>query len=536
METAKWWQTGIVYQIYPRSFQDSNDDGIGDLKGIISRLDYVKDLGVNIIWLSPVYQSPNDDNGYDISDYKSIHQEYGTMEDMELLIREAHKRGLKIIMDLVINHTSDEHPWFIKSKQNDPKYRDYYIWQKKPNNWTSFFGGSAWDKEGDEYYLHLFSKKQPDLNWNNPKVMEEIQDIMHFWLKKGISGFRCDVINIIYKSSLEDGKKRFVLVGKEHYHSQEGCHEILRTLRKEVMDKYDAFTVGETVLVTTEQANDLIEPKRKELDMVFSFEHMETDQINNKWFRTKFKPNKWMRVISKWQTECYWNANYMENHDQTRSVSRFGDDQKYHDQSAKMLAAINMTLRGTPYIYEGQEIGMTNGDFESMDDLKDVESHRIDAIAKKLHFPKKLRWKMMMRSSRDHARTPMQWNSRGGFSNGTPWLKMNKNYQVINVEENLNNPNSILHYYKKLIELRKKYPVLINGSFKPLHIKNDLFIYMRSNEEESIITVSNMSSGYKKIPIQIEGEIVLSNMNRNDLIDKYLKPYESIVIKGGIVK
>jgi len=531
METTTWWQSGIVYQIYPRSFQDSNDDGIGDLKGIISRLDYVKQLGVNIIWLSPVYQSPNDDNGYDISDYLSINPEYGTMEDMDQLILEAKKRDIKIIMDLVINHTSDEHPWFIKSKDINSTYRDYYIWRDKPNNWTSFFGGSAWDKVGDSYYLHLFSKKQPDLNWNNPKVMKEIQDIMHFWLKKGIAGFRCDVINIIYKTSLDDGKKRFVLIGKEHYHSQEGCHNILRTLRKEVMDHYDAFTVGETVLVSIDQANDLIKPNRKELDMVFSFEHMETDQINNKWFRTKFKPNKWMKVISKWQELAHWNANYFENHDQTRSVTRFGNDKQYHDISAKMLASILLTLRGTPYIFEGQEIGMTNGDFESMDDLKDVESHRINEIAKKLHFTKKMRWKMMMRSSRDHARTPMQWKSEGGFTKGTPWLKLNHNCKTINVEEQLENANSILQFYKKLIQLRKENQVLINGSFKPIYMKRSIFIYERINDKSSIVVISNMSKNYQKMPITVEGKILLSNVNRNDLMDPLLKPYESIIIE-----
>ena len=534
MKTTKWWESGIVYQIYPRSFQDSNQDGIGDIPGIISRLDYLKDLGIDIIWLSPVYKSPNDDNGYDISDYLAINPEYGTMEDMELLIDEAKKRDIKIIMDLVINHTSDEHPWFIASKDKDSKYRGYYIWKDKPNNWTSFFGGSAWDKYDDSYYLHLFSKKQPDLNWNNPEVMKEIQNIMHFWLKKGIHGFRCDVINIIYKSSLNDGKRKFVLVGKEHYHSQEGCHDILRTLRREVMDKYDAFTVGETVLVSTKQANDLILPERKELDMVFSFEHMETDQINNKWFRTKFKPVKWMKVISKWQQEVYWNANYMENHDQTRSVSRFGDDKQFRIQSAKMLGAINLTLRGTPYIYEGQEIGMTNVDFQSMDEFRDVETHRINQIAKNLHFPKKLRWKMMMKSSRDHARTPMQWNAQGGFTKSTPWIRMNSNFKTINVEDSLKDPQSVLSFYKSLIQLKKNNDVLLKGSFKPLYMKKDIFIYQRELKDKAFIIVSNMSKRYQKIPIILDGKIRLSNVNRNDLNDHILKPYESIIIERGV--
>lgn len=531
METTKLWQTGIVYQIYPRSFQDSNNDGIGDLQGIISRLDYLKDLGVDMIWLSPVYLSPNDDNGYDISDYQKINPEYGTMDDMDQLIFLAREKGIRLIMDLVINHTSDEHPWFIASKNNDPVYRDYYIWQDKPNNWTSFFGGSAWDKEGDQYYLHLFSKKQPDLNWNNPLVMKEIQSVMHFWLKKGIYGFRCDVINVIYKSSLKDGKKRFVLTGREHYHSQEGCHDILRTLRREVLDQYDCFTVGETVMVTTKEANDLILPNRKELDMVFGFEHMETDQINNKWFKTKFKPNKWMKVISKWQTEVHWNANYLENHDQPRSVSRFGDDQRYHDLSAKMLATINLTLKGTPYIFEGEEIGMTNGDFASMSQFMDVETHRIDALAKKLHFPKALRWKLIKTTSRDNARTPMQWSKAGGFSEVTPWLKMNSNKDVINVEDSLKNRGSIYHYYHQLINLRRNNDVLIKGSFKPIYTKKNLFIYERAYEEKTYIIIANMSSKKTVLKSFFRGKILLSNTNRNVSIDRVILPYEAMIIE-----
>ena len=534
MENSKTWQSGIVYQIYPRSFQDSNDDGIGDLQGIISRLSYIKELGADMIWLSPVYRSPNDDNGYDISDYLDINPEFGTMDDMDLLIVKAKELGLKIIMDLVINHTSDEHPWFVRSKAKDPLYRDYYIWQDKPNNWTSFFGGKAWSKYEDSYYLHLFSPKQPDLNWKNPKVMEEIQKIMHFWLKKGIYGFRCDVINIIYKTSLNNGKKHLVLTGKEHYHSQEGCHNILKTLREEVLSKYDCFTVGETVMVTTKQANDLILPERKELDMVFGFEHMETDQINNKWFRTKFKPNKWMKVISKWQKEVHWNANYMENHDQQRSVSRFGNDKVYHEQSAKMLGLINLTLKGTPYIYQGQEIGMTNVEFKDMSEFKDVETHRIDALAKRLGFPKKLRWKMMMRSSRDHARTPMQWDHTGGFTKGSPWIRYSHNFSIINVEDELKKPSSILSFYKQLIAFRKNNEVLINGSFEPLHMGKSLFIYERREKNQSYVVVANMGERYQKIPIKISGKILISNLNRNDLIDGLLKPYEAFILERGV--
>lgn len=522
------WKKSIVYQIYPRSFKDSNGDGVGDIQGIISKLDYVKSLGVDVIWLSPVYRSPNDDNGYDISDYLDINPEYGNMKDMDELIDQAKQKGLKIMMDLVINHTSDEHPWFIASQDPSSPYRDYYIWKEKPNNWTSFFGGKAWDKIGDSYYLHLFSKKQPDLNWKNPKVMEEIKNIMRYWLDKGIYGFRCDVINIIYKSSLADGKKRLVLTGKEHYHSQEGMHHILQELRKDVLDHYDTMTVGETVLVTTQQANDIISPSRKELDMVFGFEHMETDQINNKWFRTKFKPHKLVKTLIKWQDEVYWNANYLENHDQTRSVTRFGDDQLYHQESAKMLAMMNICLKGTPYIYQGEEIGMTNGDFQSLDEFQDIETHRIIALAKKLHFPQWYQRRMMRISSRDHARTPMQWDDKGGFSSGNPWLKMNQNTKDINVKHQLNQTDSILSFYQRLIHLRKTHRALYQGKFEVISTKKNIFIYRRKFESESFVVILNFSRKYHKFKDVIKGEILLSNTASHDI---RLKPYEARLIK-----
>lgn len=521
------WKKSIVYQIYPRSFMDSNGDGIGDIKGIISKLDYVKSLGVDVIWLSPVYQSPNDDNGYDISDYLAINPEYGTMDDMDDLIDQANQRGLRIMMDLVINHTSDEHPWFIASQDPKSPYRNYYIWEEKPNNWTSFFGGKAWEKIGDSYYLHLFSKKQPDLNWHNPKVMDEIKNIMKFWLDKGIYGFRCDVINIIFKTSLKNGKKRLVLTGREHYHSQEGMHHILKELRKDVLDRYDTMTVGETVLVTTKQANDLIDPERKELDMVFGFEHMETDQISNKWFRTKFKPRKLIKTLIKWQNEVYWNANYLENHDQTRSVTRFGNDQTYHQESAKMLAMLNLCLKGTPYIYQGEEIGMTNCDFQSLDEFKDIETHRIIALAQKLHFPKWYQRRMMRISSRDHARTPMQWDAEHGFTSGTPWLKINSNTKAINVEAQQHINDSILLFYKQLIILRKKHKALYQGSFEVVSIKRNIFIYRRKYENESFLVIINFSNKIKSFK-RMEGELILSNMASTE---HHLKPYEARLIK-----
>ncbi len=529
MEKTVTWKNKVVYQIYPRSFMDSNQDGIGDIQGIISKLDYVKSLGVDVIWLSPVYKSPNDDNGYDISDYKDINPEFGTMDDMDQLIHLALEKGIRIIMDLVINHTSDEHPWFIASKDPKSAYRDYYIWQDQPNNWTSFFGGKAWEKVDDSYYLHLFSKKQPDLNWNNPKVMEEIKDVMHFWLKKGIYGFRCDVINIIYKTSLANGKKSIILTGHEHYHSQKGMHDILKKLRQDVLNQYETMTVGETVLVNTIQANDLIRPENKELDMVFGFEHMETDQINNKWFRTKFKPQKFINVIKKWQEDVYWNANYLENHDQPRSVSRFGDDMIYHDESAKMLALLNLTLKGTPYIYQGEEIGMTNGDFKSLDEFQDIETHRIIALAKKLHFPKWLQKRMMRLSSRDHARTPMQWNQTGGFTEGKPWIKVNANTKIINVNDQEQNDDSILSFYKKLIAIRKEHTVFVDGSFEALYANKNIFVFRRKNVNASFVTIVSFNRKKVSFKQDIKGSIILSNQKEH--IKDILKPFEARLIK-----
>lgn len=537
---AKWWQERVVYQIYPRSFQDTNGDGIGDIPGIIERLDYLRDLGIGIIWLSPVYPSPNADYGYDISDYCAINPEYGTMEDMDRLIAEAGKRDIKIIMDLVINHTSDEHPWFIQSRDKQSPYRDYYIWRpgrngKPPNNWMSFFGGSTWeyDEKSGEYYLHLFSKKQPDLNWRNPKVMEEIQNIMRFWLDKGIAGFRCDVINLLYKTSLENGKIRLAMVlpGSEHYVSQEGTHEILRTLRREVLDHYDCFTVGETVFVTTEDAKLLCGSDRRELDMVFSFEHMETDAFA-KWIRRKFDPARFARVISKWQDALEWNANYLENHDQPRSVSRFGNDGRYHSESAKVLGTLLLTLRGTPFIYQGQEIGMTNFDFTGIDQIRDVESHNIYNLAKRLHIPEPLRWKIIKPTSRDNARTPVQWDSspNAGFTTGRPWIDVNSNYTTINAASQADDPNSILNWYRKLIALRNSDKTLVYGNFKALEITRHVFVYRREVEGRSITVLLNFSDKPRKA--DYSGRLVLSSYGRSSYSGT-LEPYEAVLLENG---
>lgn len=533
---AKWWQERVVYQIYPRSYQDTNGDGIGDIPGIIMHLDELKDLGVGILWLSPVYCSPNADNGYDISDYRNINPEYGTMQDMDTLLAEAGKRDIKIIMDLVINHTSDRHEWFQKSKDKNSPYRDYYIWRpgkggKAPNNWTGFFAGNCWeyDAQSGEYYLHLFTQNQPDLNYYNPKVLDEVKDIMRFWLDKGVSGFRCDVINILYKSSLEDGKKRLALTGIEYYLSQEGTHEILRTLRREVLDHYDCFTVGETVFITPQMGKDLCDRDRRELDMLFSFEHMETDQYFVKWFKRKFNPKMFGKTIAKWQNALEWNANYLENHDQTRSVSRFGDEGVYWAESAKMLGTLLLTLRGTPYIYEGQEIGMTNFDFTDMDQIQDIESHNVYRFAKKLHFTEKFIWKMMKACSRDNARTPMQWNTgaNAGFSTGKPWLKVNANFSRINMQSQINDPDSIRSYYKKLIAMRSQSNVLLSGDFQLVRTTRNVFIYDRTLEGKSLRVLLNFTGKPQKA--NCSGKVVISNYGREEY-DGVLKPYEAAVL------
>jgi len=537
----KWWKEGVVYQIYPRSFQDTNGDGIGDLQGIIAHLDDLLDLGIGTIWISPVYKSPNIDNGYDISDYRGIHPDFGTMADMDQLIEEASKRHIKIIMDLVINHTSDEHPWFRASRDPESPYRSYYYWRegingKAPNNWTSFFAEECWefDAQSNAYYLHLFAKKQPDLNYHNPKVLEEIKEIMRFWLNKGIGGFRCDVINIIYKTSLENGKKKMILTGSEHYISQEGTHAILRSLRRDVLNGFDCFTVGETVFVTPEMGRALCDESREELDMIFSFEHMETDQFIVKWFKRAFSAERFVRTIARWQNALEWHANYLENHDQPRSVSRFGDVKHYWSESAKMLATLLLTLRGTPFLYQGQEIGMTNFDFNSMDELRDIESFNIDKMAKKMFIPKKIRLKMMRSTSRDNARTPYQWNleRNAGFTTGTPWINVNKNYVKINYLSQKEQSKSILNFYKKAIKIRKENDVLIYGSFKALRTSGNVFIYQRKLQESLATVILNF--GTRTHTVNKTGKIILSNYDKS-YFNGILMPYEAVVFIDQIV-
>lgn len=537
MTDTPWWKQKIIYQIYPMSFCDSNGDGIGDLPGIISRLDYLQRLGVGALWLSPVYPSPNKDNGYDISDYCEIHPNYGTLADMDRLIAEAKKRDIRIIMDLVINHTSDRHEWFQKSRRREEPYTGFYIWRKgekgkKPTNWGSFFGEDCWeyDEVRGEYYLHLFAKEQPDLNYHNEKVIAAIEDVMRFWLDRGVAGFRCDVINIIYKEAIKNGRWRPALTGCEYYLSTPGCHRVLHRLNRDVLSRYDAFTVGETVFVTPKMADDLVNPQREELCTVFSFEHMETDCFKIKWFLRKFKPDRFFACLTKWQNALPWNTVYFENHDQPRSVSRYGNDAEYHDQSAKALATLLLTLRGTPFLYEGEEIGMTNFDFPDMEKVRDVESINIWNMGKRLHLPYGLRWRMIKTKSRDNARTPMQWDDsiNGGFSAGTPWLSVNGNYPRINVKRQEDDPGSVLSYYRQLIAFRNGSRVLQEGDFTELYRKNGVYAYRRACDGEALTIVISLAEGERKNPAS--GEVVCSNYGR-ETAPARLAPYEALVLR-----
>ncbi len=534
---AKWWQERVIYQIYPRSFYDSNGDGIGDINGIILKLDYLKELGVGLLWLSPVYDSPQADNGYDISDYYNIYPPFGTMTDMERLILEAEKRDIKLVMDLVINHTSHQHEWFQKSRAGIEPYKDYYIWRegqahKKPNNWTSFFAEDCWeyDEMRQAYYLHLFAKEQPDLNYQNPKVIEEVKKIMTFWLDKGIAGFRCDVINVIYKKTLNNGKKKLILTGSENYLFQEGTHRILNEINRDVLSQYDCFTVGETVFVTPEEGKKLCDESRHELDMIFSFEHMEADQWMVKWFHRKLNRKKFFETISKWQNAMEWSANYLENHDQRRLVSRFGNDKVYREASAKALATLLLCLKGSPFIYQGQEIGMTNFDFRDMSQIQDVESRHVNAFLEKWHLPYSLRWKIIKEGSRDNCRTPMQWSNSAyaGFSSSQPWLGVNQNYKTINVEAAMKDEESIWHYYRRLIELRKTSPVLIDGDFNALLITDNVFVFERVNDNQKWLIMINLSSFSRHLPYS--GRLILSTEKRH-LFDGQIGPYEADIIE-----
>ncbi|MFA6647134.1 MAG: alpha-glucosidase [Candidatus Izemoplasmatales bacterium] len=530
-----WYKEGVVYQIYPRSFSDSNNDGIGDIKGIISKIPYLKELGVDIVWLSPVYKSPMEDNGYDISDYQDIAKEFGTLDDIKDLINKFHEANIKLVMDLVINHTSNQHPWFIKSENKEGKYTDYYHWEKKKRNWTSFFGGKAWEysEKRGEYYLHLFAKGQPDLNWDNPLVREDIKSMIKFWLDLGVDGFRCDVINIIAKNNNHpNGKFRLILRGSEHYFNHPNLHIYLRELNEEVFSKYDCFTVGETVFVTPKTASDLVNPKRKELNMLFQFEHMGADNYFVKWFIKRFKPFNLKKPLSKWQRELNgWNTLYLENHDQGRSLSRFGD-LNYHYESSTMLATMIYFQQGTPFIYQGQEIGMTNADYKDLSEYKDIETHNIYKLGRKLGMSHRRMMNKIKLMSRDNARTPMQWNDgqNAGFSNGNPWLKVNSNYKEINVEKELKNKRSVLNFYKQIIALRKKHEVIIYGDYTDIEYKNKvLYAYKRKLNNQEIYVLCNFSNKEYQIKDYdfLNFEIILKNYEETS--KQILKPYEARV-------
>ncbi|HEY4551921.1 MAG TPA: alpha-glucosidase [Bacillaceae bacterium] len=546
----QWWKKSVVYQIYPRSFYDSNGDGIGDLQGIIQKLDYLKELGVDLIWLSPIYDSPNDDNGYDIRDYCQIMNEFGTMEDFDQLLDAAHQRGLKIIMDLVVNHTSDEHSWFVESKKGpDNPYRDYYVWKpgkngKEPNNWGSIFSGPAWeyDEKTKEYYLHLFSKKQPDLNWENQALRNEIYTMMKFWLDKGIDGFRMDVINFISKMpGLPDGEVKKGAVygdGGPYFVNGPKIHEYLREMNEKVLSHYDILTVGEMPGARTEDAVIYTDPDNKEINMIFTFEHMNLDSgPTEKWDLKPLNLVDLKKNLSKWQTELHgigWNSLYWNNHDQPRIVSRFGDDQKYRVESAKMLATCLHMMQGTPYIYQGEEIGMTNVKFESIDQYQDVETLNMFKEKRSLGVPTETIMNSIYVKGRDNARTPIQWSDHihGGFTEGTPWIEVNSRYKEINVEAALKDKESIFYHYKHLISLRKSLDIISTGDFNLIYEDHpQIFAYERRSMTEKLIVLCNFSSD----EIVIEDNNLLSEITTSELIIQNYKEVEaesSITLKA----
>lgn len=553
MERA-WWKEAVVYQIYPRSFMDSNGDGIGDLNGITSRLDYLKELGVDVIWLSPIYQSPNDDNGYDISDYQAIMKEFGTMEDFDRMIAGIHERGMRLVMDLVVNHTSDEHPWFLESrKSKDNPYRDYYIWRegkdgKVPNNWGSYFSGSAWqhDDATDMYYLHLFSKKQPDLNWENPKVREEVFSMMNWWCgEKGIDGFRMDVISLISKRpGLPDGPK-----GPEALYGYADCangprvHEFLKEMNQKVLSHYDLMTVGEAAGVTIEEAKKYAGFNENELNMVFHFEHVGLDGgEHGKWTDKRVPLSAFKKVMSDWQTELdgrAWNSLYLSNHDQPRSISRFGDDSpEYRVVCAKMLATCLHMMQGTPYVYQGEELGMTNMHFADISEVRDIDSiNAYHEMSEAGLISKEDMMRFICLKGRDNARTPMQWDDseNAGFTTGTPWIGVNPNYKEINAKAALADEDSVFHYYQKLIALRKEHSILVYGHYALLEPDHEsLYVYTRTLEEQKMLVICNFTKeevGYE-IPAEFGAkQILISNYGRDGAEGMItLKPYEALVL------
>ena len=553
----RWWKESVVYQIYPRSFCDSNGDGIGDLNGITSKLDYLKELGVDVIWLSPVYKSPNDDNGYDISDYQDIMDEFGTMEDFDRMLATAHEKGIKIMMDLVVNHTSDEHKWFIESrKSTDNPYRDYYIWRPAkedgslPNNWGSCFSGPAWeyDKTTDMYFLHLFSKKQPDLNWDNPVVRQEVFDMMNWWLEKGVDGFRMDVISLISKEQPELPDKEPGINGYATFNvSANGphVHEYLQEMRQKALNNADTITVGECSGVTLEEAKKYARSDEKELNMVFQFEHMDvdSDEKAGKWTTRKMDLRNLKKILTRWQKglqDIAWNSLYWENHDQPRSVSRFGNDSdEYREISAKMLATCIHMMQGTPYVYQGEELGMTNCPFNTLDNFRDLES--INAFHELTEQGKMTEEDMMAAigyKGRDNARTPMQWDDSAyaGFSTTNPWIMVNPNYTKINAKDQVNREDSVFKYYQKLIKLRHESELIVYGTYDLiLDDDKDIYAYIRTLGDEKLIVYCNFSENTREVELPEEftnGKVLISNYSDAKVNHKItLRPYEAIVIQ-----
>lgn len=536
----KWWQTSVVYQIYPRSFQDSNGDGIGDLRGIINRLDYLQKLGIDVIWLSPVYKSPNDDNGYDISDYEDIMDEFGTMADMDELIATANEKGIKIVMDLVVNHTSDEHKWFIEAKKGkDNPYRDYYIWRdpvngEAPNELKSTFSGSAWefDEDSGQYFLHLFSKRQPDLNWENEKVREEVWNMMNYWLEKGIGGFRMDVIDLV-------GKQPDIgITGNGPM-----LHDYLQEMNEKSFGNYDVLTVGETWGATPEIAKLYSNPARKELSMVFQFEHIGLDEQEGKqkWDLKPLEIKQLKSILAKWQTSLGnegWNSLFWNNHDLPRIVSRWGNDEEYREESAKMFAILLHLMKGTPYIYQGEEIGMTNCPITDISEVNDIESINMYHERLEKGYTKEEILHSINAKGRDNARTPIQWNDtkNGGFTTGTPWLHVNPNYLEINVKHNLENPNSVFYCYQALIQLRKDNPIIVWGEFELIEdTEEEIFAYTRKFEGKTWVVVANFSDQEKMLHLPEFNEcdeVIISNYHRKsvDFGNIQLKPYEAFAV------
>ncbi len=528
-----WWKESVFYQIYPRSFQDSDGDGIGDLKGIIKRLDYLKWLGVGAVWLCPVYDSPNADMGYDIRDYNKIMEEFGTMEDFDELLAGLHERGIRLVMDLVVNHTSDENAWFVESrKSRDNPYRDFYIWRdgvngREPNNWGSFFTPSAWkyDEGTGQWYLHLFSEKQPDLNWENPQMRRSVYDMINGWFERGIDGFRMDVIGMIAKDPLlPDGEGEGYVIPLESFCFQPKMHDYLREMREACFDGRDCMCVGETNFVTPRQAQDLLGDGR-ELDLLFQFDIMDMDGEGSKWNVIPFDLLKFKSIIEKWQKAIEWNTLFLGNHDQPRVVSRFGctDSKELRVRSAKMLAMAMYFLKGTPFIYQGEEIGMTNMPFESESQLRDVESINLLNEAEK-DGRTDWAWQGILAKGRDNARTPMQWDDseNGGFTSAEPWIGLNPNYTEISVEKAEKDHDSVLWFYRELIQARKENDVLRYGDFEMLYPDDPyLFVYKRSYQGRSICVCCNFSSSEMPVPRECEGKPLMQCGIKDDKLLPY---------------